>query len=176
MSILAPFIQTFAILIGLLLALGLMVPFVMLYMNQSRILREQNKVDPMLGVKTALGYLLSMGLQLGLAGLAILAGHMVAGAGPLGFRLGLGFLLGGMATSILPYMAYVGWVNPRGGDGKIGSQALGINAAICGLVFIVMGTATAIGAVTTGLGMFALTVSLVYLLVASICLVLATRT
>ncbi|MBR58568.1 MAG: hypothetical protein CMH54_11165 [Myxococcales bacterium] len=175
MSILAPFIQTFSILIGVLLAFGLMVPFVLVYMDQSRILREQNKVDVMLGTKTALGFLLSLGLQMGLAGLAILVAHMVSGAGPLGFRLGLGFLLGGMATSILPYMAYVGWVTPRGGDGRIGAQTLGINAALCGLVFIIVGTGTAIGAVTTGLSLFSLTVAVVYLLVAATCLVLSSR-
>jgi hypothetical protein len=118
-------------------------PFLYIYLLQDFQGRRAGTRDPLLGTKILLTFLMTIGCQLGLAGLALLATSVVGDGGAFARKTGLGMMLGGAITGAFPAFVYLTRIGMGTGE-RIGHTALGLNAVITGLVSTMFVTVTSI--------------------------------
>lgn len=119
--------------IAVSLAVYLIIAFVLVYFAADGQSRRSGARDPMLGARVATSFLLTLCLQLAVAGLTFaLVGLFEGQEGPL--RLGLGVVLGAVAAGGLPFALYRGRIARQGADARdfVARKVLGINAILVG--------------------------------------------
>jgi len=151
----------------ILVTLALAIPFLGVYFTLNKNL---STADPLLGLKTILALLFSVGLQISCLGIAIFIASQLTDGGFAGYRLGLGLALGGLVTATLPYVGTFA-LNQKSAEANLWKTILAINGTLFGLVFVVVGTNTSLNIMTTGLSRVSLSFTLLYLVASSICLI-----
>ena len=126
-----------------MLAIYLVVAFVLVYFAADAQSRRSGTRDPAIGGRIVTTFLLTIGFQSALGGLAVfLAGLLDDREMPM--KIGLGMILGGVLSSIFPLVMHKAKLATlsAGTTDFVGRKALGINAILAGTV----STATLIGA------------------------------
>jgi hypothetical protein len=114
---------------------GLAVPFLYIYLLHDYTGRRTGTRDPLLGAKIATTLMMTIGGQLALAGLAMVAISVVGDGDTSGtMKSGFGMLLAGGIVAALPTVLYLTRIRTEGGA-RVGHQALGLNAILTAAVF-----------------------------------------
>lgn len=154
----------------LILAFGLAIPFLAVYMS----LERRDGSDPYLGLKTILALLFSLGLQVATLGIAVFVSSQFTDDGLADYRLGLGLALGGLLTATLPYIGSFA-IAAKSPQNNLWGTAMAINGALFGIGAVLCGTSTTLSAMTTSLSLLFLSFTLVYLVGSVLCLSIYVR-
>jgi len=159
-------ISTAAVILTLIMAFALCLPFMVLHKVEAGTSDLDN--NGLVGASVGSAYLTSLGLQCALLGLASVAGHTIDGGSSLEFRFALGFMLGGMILSVISLATWNIFLSPRTPAdlrARILSGALGINAAMAGVGLALCAILCSIGAVTTSISKRGLVMAGCYLVI-----------
>jgi hypothetical protein len=122
---------------------AVLLPFLYLYLLQDLAGRREGTRDPNLGTQVMLTALMTVGVQLAVGGLAMIAGSIPAEHGDDIRKTGSGLLLGGLIAGAFPTYIYMTRVRAESVS-RIGHKALGLNAAVFGLAFTAIATIVSI--------------------------------
>ena len=122
-------------------------PFVIIYVLAELQGQRSGKRAPMLGTRALLGLFATASAQLVLAGLALVVAYLLDdGVGKPMMKNGVGLLLGGVLSGVLPAFFIKTRCRLDGPEG-LWNKALGINAAVAGSVFVGLLTAACVALV-----------------------------
>lgn len=111
-------------------------PFLYIYLVHDYAGRRTGQRDPLLGSKIFTTMMMSAGGQLVLGGLAMASISAVGdGDAEFGVKTGMGMVLAGVLVGALPTALYFTRIHTSGGA-RVAHQALGLNALLCGMVFM----------------------------------------
>jgi hypothetical protein len=126
-----------------MLAIYLVVAFVLVYFAADAQGRRSGTRDPAIGGRIVTTFLLTIGFQAVLGGLALFLAGILDGH-EMPTKLGIGLVVGGVLSSVFPLIVHKTKLTELSGGAAdfVGRKALGINAILAGTV----STATLIGA------------------------------
>lgn len=125
---------------GILMAVlpGFALPFLYIYLVHDYAGRREGNRDPLLGSKVFTTLMMTLAVQLALAGGALVLVSIVGDGNTDNlFKTGLGFILAGTVVGVFPAVLYYTRVRTHAGA-RVAHQALGLNALLFGIAFTAM--------------------------------------
>ncbi len=137
----------FAVGIGAVVGLYLLLAFVLIYFAADRQSRLDGGRDPALGARVLVGFLFTIAAQSGVLGIVLLVSGVVSSFGEIAVKLGLGLAIGGAVAGVLPLVLRSRIPELSSGAPDLVSRKVwGVNAFMLGIAstFLLIGVVTSV--------------------------------